>query len=174
MTAEIWWLTDINRKFFERKDIWWCLSHEIPSMLGETEAKHQVIVNDWHYYSNFSGSQNADFALFKLIKCTNHDTKDTACLLIVHIFQHWTSHPSTNSTQSTMVNALKKNFSPLSVGKYGKSTQPSTWQGHQVNECKLGFAAERVQALGALSSLRSWMTLVVEKCQETQFLNNEE
>jgi len=73
-----------------------------------------------------------------------------------------------------MVNAPKKNVSPLPAGKYGKSTQQSTRRRHQANEGKSGLVAERVQALGALHSLRSKKKLVAEKRQEMQFLCNEE
>jgi len=73
-----------------------------------------------------------------------------------------------------MVNAPKKNFSPLPAGKSGKSTKQSTRRRHQVNEGKRGLEAERVRALGALRSLRSKKRLAAEKRQETHFLNNEE
>jgi len=59
------------------------------------------------------------------MKHTNLDIKDAACLYVVHILQHPTSRPSTKSTQNAMVNALKKNLSPLPAGKYGKSTPRS-------------------------------------------------
>jgi hypothetical protein len=49
-----------------------------------------------------------------------------------------------------MVNAPKKNFFPLPVGKYGKLTKKSTRQCHQENEGNSGFVAEMVRALGAL------------------------
>jgi hypothetical protein len=58
-------------------------------------------------------------------KHTNIDTTVAAGLQIVHILQHQTSRPTTNSTQ-TIVNALKMNFSILPVGKYGQSTTQST------------------------------------------------
>ena len=48
--------------------------------------------------------------MFKLIKCTNLDIEDTACLHIIHILQHPTSHPTTWSTHSTIVNAPNKTF----------------------------------------------------------------
>jgi len=73
-----------------------------------------------------------------------------------------------------MVNAPKKNLSPLPAGKYGKSTKQSTQQRHQANEGKRGLEAERVRALGALRSLRSKKKLAAEKKQETHFLSNEE
>jgi hypothetical protein len=62
-----------------------------------------------------------------------------------------------------MVNATKKNFSPLPAGKYGKSTKHSTRRRHQANEGKSGLVAERVQALGALRSFRSKKKLAAEK-----------
>jgi hypothetical protein len=73
-----------------------------------------------------------------------------------------------------MVNAPKKNFSPLPAGRNGKSTNRSTQRHHQANEHKSGFEAERVRALGALRSLRSKKRLAAEKHRETHFLNNEE
>jgi len=73
-----------------------------------------------------------------------------------------------------MVNAPKKNFSPLPAGRNGKSTKRSTQRRHQANECKSGFEAERVRARGALRSLRSKKRLAAEKRRETHFLSNEE
>ena len=72
------------------------------------------------------------------------------------------------------MNPLKKNFLQLPAGKYGKSTKRSPWERYQVNESKSGSEAERVQALGALRSLRSKKKLVAEKWQETEFLCNKE
>jgi len=111
--------------------------------------------------------------LFELIKRTNLDIKDSACLHVVHILQNPTSRP-TRSTHDAMVNAPKKNFSPLPAGKYGKSTKKSTRRRHQANEGKSGLVAERVRALRALHSLRSKKKLAAEKRQETHFLSNEE
>jgi hypothetical protein len=73
-----------------------------------------------------------------------------------------------------MVNAPKKNLSPLPAGKYSKSTKHSTHQRHQSNEGKSGLVAETVRALGALRSLRSKEKLAAEKSHETHFLSNEE
>jgi len=73
-----------------------------------------------------------------------------------------------------MVNAPKKNLSPLPAGKYGKSTKQSTRRRHQANEGKRGVDAERVRALGALCSLRSKKKLAAEKTREMHFLSNEE
>jgi hypothetical protein len=82
--------------------------------------------------------QTSGFALCKMKQRTNLVIKDAACLHIVHILQHPTSRP-TKSTQTTMVNALKKNFSPLPAGKYGKSTKRSIQRHHhQANEGKSG------------------------------------
>ena len=88
-------------------------------------------------------------------KRTNLDVRDAACLHIVHILQHPTSRPTTKSTQTTIVNAPNKIFSPLPAGKYDKSTKWSTQRHHQANECKPGLEAEGVRAIGALRSLRS-------------------
>jgi hypothetical protein len=76
--------------------------------------------------------------------------------------------------QTTMVNAPKKNFSPLPAGRYGKSTKWSTQRRHHANEGKNWFDAERVRALGALPNLRSKKKLAVETRRETNFLSNEE
>jgi len=72
-----------------------------------------------------------------------------------------------------MVNAPKKNFSPIPAGRNGISTKRSTQRRQQANEGKSGFEAERVCALGALRSLRSKKRLAVEKQWETHFLSNE-
>jgi len=107
-------------------------------------------------------------------KRTNFDIKDAACLHIVHNSQHPTSRLTTQSTQTRLVNALKKNFSPLPAGSNGKSTNHSTQRCQQANEGKSGFEAERVRAIGALRSFRSGKRLEAEKRRETHFLSNEE
>jgi len=73
-----------------------------------------------------------------------------------------------------MVNAPKKNLSPLPAGKYGKSTKQSTRRRHQANEGKSRLEAERVRAFGALGSLRSNKKIAAEKKRETHFLSHEE
>jgi len=73
-----------------------------------------------------------------------------------------------------MVNAAKKNFSPLPSTRYGISTKRSTQWRHQANEDKSGLEAERVRAVGALRSLRSKKKLAAEQRRETHFLSNEE
>jgi len=73
-----------------------------------------------------------------------------------------------------MVSAPNKNFSPLPVGKYGKSTKRSTQRRHQANEGKSGLEAERPRALQALRSLRSKKKLAPKKQRETYFLSNED
>ena len=101
--------------------------------------------------------------MVKMSKRTNLDIKDAACLHIVHYLQHPTSRITTQSTQTAMVNAPKRNFSPLPVGTNGKLTKQSTQRRHQANEGKTGLEAERVRAFGALHSLRSKKKLGVEK-----------
>jgi len=86
-------------------------------------------------------------------KRTNLDIKDASCLHIVHNLQHPTPRPTTNSTQTTMINAPKKYFLRHLAGRYGKSTKRSTQWRHHANEGKSGSEAKRVRALGAL---RSW------------------
>jgi hypothetical protein len=107
-------------------------------------------------------------------KRTNLDIKDAACLHNVHNLQYPTSRPTTKSTQTTMVNAPKKNFSPLLAGRYGKSTNWSTHRRPRANAGKSGLEAKRVRTLGALSSLRSKKKIAEEKRHETHCLSNEE
>jgi len=73
-----------------------------------------------------------------------------------------------------MVNALKKTFSPLPPGKYGKSTKRSTRRCHEANEGQSGLEAETVRALGALRSLDSKKKLAAGKRQDTHCWSNEE
>jgi hypothetical protein len=47
-------------------------------------------------------------------KHTTLEIEDAACLHIVPILQHLTSHPTTKSIQNTIVHALKMMVSPLS------------------------------------------------------------
>jgi len=42
-TADILCLIDIKRKFFDGKDVWWCLSQYIVRILHETHANYQVM-----------------------------------------------------------------------------------------------------------------------------------
>jgi hypothetical protein len=112
--------------------------------------------------------------LFKMSKRTNFDIKDAACLHIVHNLQHPTSRLTTQSTQTTMVNAPKKIFSPLPACRNGKSRKRSTQRRHQANDGKRGFESERVRALGALRSFRSKKKLAAEKRRKTHFLSNKE
>ena len=112
--------------------------------------------------------------MFKMSKCTNFDIKDAACLDNVHNLQHATSRLTPQSMQTTMVNAPKKNFLPHPAARNGKSKKRSTQRCHQANEGKSGLEAERVRALGALSSLRSKKRPAAEKRRETHFLINEE
>jgi hypothetical protein len=86
-------------------------------------------------------------------KRTNLGTKDAASLHIAHIVQRPTSRPTTKAMHITMVNAPKKNFLPLPVVKYGKSTKWSSQQCHQAHEGKSGLNADTVGALGGLCSL---------------------
>jgi len=73
-----------------------------------------------------------------------------------------------------MINALKKNFSPLRAGKYGKSTKKSTHRHHHANEGKSSLETEAVPVLGALRSLWSKKKLSAEKRQKTHFSSNDE
>jgi len=172
MAAEIAWLTDMNRTFFMGKDVCWCLSQIIPGILHETDTNNQIMLYSELDHSHCINIQMGDFDLFKINKCTNLEINEEACLNIVHILQHPTSCPTPKSTQTTMVNALKKNISTLPVGKYGQSTKQSTKQHHQANEGKSGTEAECVQALRALYSSQSKKKLGAEQYGETHFLSN--
>jgi hypothetical protein len=173
-TADIMCLIDTNRKFFDGKVVWWCLSQHIVRILHETYANHHVITYDYCQYSNWNQHQNADFALFELIKRMNLDITDSACLHVLHILQYPTSCQTTWSTHYTMVNAPKQNFSLLPAHNYGKLTKKSTCWCHQVHIGKSGLVAGRVWALGALLSLGSKKKLAVEKRQEMYCLSNNE
>jgi len=107
-------------------------------------------------------------------KRTNLDIKDAVCLDIVHNLLHTTSCPTTKSTQTTIVNAPKKYFSPRPGGRYGKLAKRSTQRRHQANEARSGLEAERVRALGALRSLTSKKKRAAEKRRETHFSSNDE
>jgi len=106
-------------------------------------------------YSRFVDSQKCVLAVFKIGKRTNLDIKDEAWLHIVHMLQHPTSCPTTKSRHTTMVNAPKKNFSPLPAGTYGTLTKRSTKRRHQANEGKSSLEEERVRALATLRGFRS-------------------
>jgi len=73
-----------------------------------------------------------------------------------------------------MVNAPKKNLSPLPARKYLKSTKHSTRRHQQATEAKSGLHAARIGAFGALRNLRSKKKLEVGKQPETHVLSNEE
>jgi len=95
----------------------------------------------------FSNVRPGSYLLTTIFKCASRVIFSVAtiaaswwvCLHVVHILQHPTCHPTTRSTQYTMVNAPKKNPSPLPAGKYGKSMNHSTRRSHQANEGKSGL-----------------------------------
>lgn len=164
----------IRMKFFDGMDVWWCFPQHIARILHVTHANHRVMTHGSHYYSDWNESQNADFARFKLIKCTNVDINDSGCLHVVHAFYHPTSRPTTTSAEDTMVNAPNKNISPHPGGKCGNSTKQSTCRHHQANEAKWGLGAKWFRAFGLLRMLRSKEKLSAEKRRETDILSNEE
>jgi len=43
-TADICCLIDLKRSFFDGKDVWWCLSHDIAGIVHESHANYQVIM----------------------------------------------------------------------------------------------------------------------------------
>jgi hypothetical protein len=149
-----------KRSFLDGNDIWWYMFQAIAGILHVSHANYQVRMYYYHHNSQWSDSQNAGFALFQLIKPTNLDIQDTACLPVVHIFQHPTSRSTTRSTYHTIVNTAKRNLSPLPAGKYGKLTKQSTWWHNQANQGHCGLEEEMVPALGALRSLRSKRSLL--------------
>jgi len=173
-SAAIPWVSDMNRTLFEGKEVCWCLAQIIPRILQETDANNQVMLYGSSNYSQFIDSQKCDFGLFKMIKRTNLDIKDAACLHIVHIMQHPTSCPTTKSTQTTLVNTPKNHVSPLPAGKHSKLTKRSTQWRHQTNDGKSGWEAERARALGASCSFRSKKQLAAVKRWETHISSNEE
>jgi len=81
---------------------------------------------------------------------------DSACIHVVHILQHPTSHPTTRLTQDTMDDAVIENFSTLPMGQYGKSTYQSTHWLHQVNQGKREWDADRVWGVGSIAQLMIW------------------
>jgi hypothetical protein len=103
-------------------------------------------------------SQESNFALFEMSKRTNLDIKDTAYLHIIHNLPHPTSRPTTKSTKTTMVNAPKKNISPLSAlsyGNFGKSVNPTT-----------SSSESRQERLGGRENPSPWGILQLEMEKE--------
>ena len=154
-TAEFAWLTATYMTLYEWKDVCWCMSQSIPGIIPESDANYQCMWYCFSHYSCFIDSQKGGCAVFRMSKRTNLQIKDAPCLHFVHFLQHPTSRPTTMSTQTTMVNALEKNFSPLPEGRYRKSTKWSIQRWNQANHGKSTFEAERVWALGALRRLRT-------------------
>jgi len=73
-----------------------------------------------------------------------------------------------------MVNAEKKNLSPLLAGIYGTSSECSTWRHHQVNEGMSCLEGESVWALGALRSLWWKKKSVAGTWREMHLSSNEQ
>jgi hypothetical protein len=73
-----------------------------------------------------------------------------------------------------MVNALKKNLSPLPASKYCKLTKHSTQRHYQVDKDNSGVEVEMIRVLGTLCSLRSKKKLAAEKPRQMHFLNIDE
>jgi hypothetical protein len=73
-----------------------------------------------------------------------------------------------------MVNAPKKNISPLPAGRYGRSTKRSIQRRQQAIEGKSGLEEDRIRAVGALRSLKSTKRLAAEKQREMHLLSNEQ
>jgi len=73
-----------------------------------------------------------------------------------------------------MVNAPKKDHSPLPAGKYSNPTKQSTCQRHQANEGMSGYEADRVSPLEAVCSLCSKKKLSAVRRWEMCFLSNKE
>jgi len=109
-----------------------------------------------------------------LIKRTNLDVKDTACLDVVCILQHPTSRPTTKSSQVTTVNAPSKNLSPILASKYGNEMKQSTTRHHHTNEGRIGLMAQMVRALGVLDNLQSEMKLLPQQRVDIHIVSNED
>ena len=150
----------------------WCLSQEILGILHETQAKHCVMLDGRHCYSQCCNGQNSDFALLKLIKHTNRDIKAAACLDVVHLLKHPTSYQFTKSTQIIRVTFAKMNLLPLHAAKYGILTMRSTWQCQKENKYKNGLDATQVPAIGEFCSFQLKTKLAVEERKETNILHN--
>ena len=123
--ARIAKLSHNNRILFEGKDTWCSLSQMIFGILHETDTTNQVVLYSSLIDSWFIDSWDGDCHLFMMSKRTNLDIKDTACLHIVHNFQHPISCPRTKSMQNTMIKAPEKIISSLWLGKLDKSTKRS-------------------------------------------------
>jgi len=142
-------------------------SPKIRAIFYGTDTNNQVMLYGKHNYSHLNDRQNTDFALFKLIKCSNLDIHEAACLYIVHISQHSTLHPMMKSTRSTMVNAPKKHSSLLLVANHDQYTMHSPRRRQQATRCKSGFVTGSVRALQELHNLWLIMKPAAEKQQET-------
>jgi hypothetical protein len=73
-----------------------------------------------------------------------------------------------------MVNAPKKNLSPLQAGNSEKWTKHSTQPSHQANKGNRGLEVKRDRMLGELHSLWFNTKLVAEKRGESHCLSSEE
>jgi len=73
-----------------------------------------------------------------------------------------------------MVKGLKKNISPLPVGKYGKLTLWSTRRHYEPDAGKSAIEAERFRALWVVHSMQSRKKLPSEKQWETHFLSHDQ
>jgi len=159
-------------KFFDGRDIWWWLDQDIPGILHELDAQNQVILYPLTDYSQYSYCQNALFAMLKLIKYTNLDTKDAVCLHIVHILQHRSSHPPTMSTHNMRVYATWRNIPPQLAGIYGNSAKWLTLRHDQATEGNSSLKTETVPQLGGLRGLQSKITWAAEETRAMHIVNN--
>jgi len=82
-----------------------------------------------------------------LIKHTDLDIEVAACIYIIHLLPHPPNRQQTKSTQNSMLNAPKKDFSSLPVGKCGKSTKQSIKRRHQAEKGKSSLEGEKFRAL---------------------------
>lgn len=83
MSAEISCLCDIYITFFTAKNASWCMCQAIPSILSKQSAKHHFLICGYHWNSQCSDCQNADFVSFHSILCPKHDTTDITWLHMV-------------------------------------------------------------------------------------------
>jgi len=107
--------------------------------------------------------------LFKLVKCTNLDIKDATCLQVVHILQHSTSRPTTQSNQNMIVNDPKMNLVPLPPGSYGKWINSAIRWLHQAYNGTSSSKVESVWGCWTLSSLRFNLNPVVKNISKMYF-----
>jgi hypothetical protein len=110
---------DTKRKLFTGKLVWCRLTYNVAGILPVAYDYNPIRMLDLSCYSCRNYSQNTDLAWFELITGTNIPINDSGCPHVVHILCHPRSRPTVRSTHNALVNAQKKNITPVSEGKYG-------------------------------------------------------